>query len=114
MYAATGESHSFDFRAGSDQEHIITQFSEWAKEIKCQNGTQVGHSCRCDTLSFGGPKCSDPKHEQRSFEEISLCAVLVTTVLLLIIGASVWLCGKREDEEYGQYHGRLATMHAYT
>jgi serine protease 16 len=113
-FVPTSKSHCFDFGGGPDQQSIIDQLREWAEGTYCKNGAHVGHSCHCSTSGFGGRNCADLKHEQSSFEAIALCAVIVTTVLLLIIGASVWLCGKTEDEDSGQVRARLMAMHTYT
>lgn len=82
----------------------FNQLDEWLNEEKnyfdCKHGTRVFGKCRCNE-HYGGNECQHLMHPERSFKYITILSVAVPTVLLLIIGGGVWLCGKREDNEIG-------------
>ena len=86
------------------QKAILSDIYNWNNQsmenVVCEHGVRVFGYCKCDN-QYGGDLCNYKVHAQSSFKIITILAVAVPTLLLLIIGALVWFCGKREDNEIG-------------
>ena len=84
--------------------NTITKMSFWLgsvdTELCGEHGRRVLNSCICDD-SHGGATCEDEVHTQTSFRVVTIASVVVPTILLLIIGGIVWVCGKKEDSDFG-------------
>ncbi|OHT17614.1 Clan SC, family S28, unassigned serine peptidase [Tritrichomonas foetus] len=110
VYIIEGGFHCDDMlpysndNASIAREAAVHDIIEWGNQKqnprKCENGIPIFGSCKC-YKNFGGDDCEYKTHPQQSFKIITYLAVLVPTILLLIIGSAVWLCGKREESEIG-------------
>lgn len=67
---------------------------------KCEHGYRSFGECTCKK-GYGGAECQHLMHPEKSFKVITILSVAVPTLLLLIIGAGVWLSGRHEDNEIG-------------
>jgi hypothetical protein len=75
----------------------------------CDTRQWAGARCLCN-LSNSGLDCTRSMHLQKNFQIVAVSAVLITSILLLIIGISVWICGgKPEDEGHGMQRQILYT-----
>ena len=66
----------------------------------CVHGKRILNSCICDD-SHSGERCDEEAHTQRNFRIVTIASVVIPTILLLIIGGIVWVCGKKEDSDFG-------------
>lgn len=86
------------------REFVISTMEKWIKFSKSNpcgaHGYLVLNSCKCDDRHTG-TYCDQEVHTQSSFQIVTILSVIVPTILLLIIGGSVWICGKREDSDFG-------------
>lgn len=99
-----------DLRETDSQESIqarndaFDQLNRWSHDelnpADCEHGVRVFGSCVCNE-HYGGDRCQHKMHPEKSFKIVTILSVAVPTLLLLIIGAGVWFCGKREDNEIG-------------
>ena len=72
----------------------------YEKDLCGTHGKRILNSCVCDG-SHKGEFCEDEVHTQTSFRVITIASVVIPTILLLIIGGIVWVCGKKEDSDFG-------------
>jgi hypothetical protein len=96
------ESDTAKLNDFSDDSLVMDDLRNWMNGaiIDCgENGHRVWNSCSCNAGGWGGAKCEQFGHPEKNFKIIAVCAVTITSLLLLIIGASVWWCGKREDDD---------------
>ena len=86
------------------RENVITKMEFWLgsadTDLCGEHGRRVLNSCICDE-SHSGPMCEEEVHTQTSFRVVTIASVVVPTILLLIIGGIVWVCGKKEDSDFG-------------
>ena len=88
------------------RKRVIEQMQKWMERSDfgvdlCKNGgVRVMTKCQCPK-GWGGYDCSVSTVKYTHFKTITIGAVAVTTALLLILGVFIWLCGKREESEFG-------------
>lgn len=105
-----GEAHCADLHDPNvnDSEYltnaralVIEKMKKWMLfDGKCVHGTLINHVCKCD-IDYTGEHCEEKFLRQRSFKIITILATVVPTLLLLVIGFSIWNCGKHEESEFG-------------
>lgn len=104
-------AHCDDLRRpnGTDSESLknmrnytIEKMTKMLLMYKCvtKHGYEVLGSCVCNE-GFGGEFCDEPVPTKNSFQVVTVASVIVPTFLLLIIGGIVWVCGKKEDSDFG-------------
>jgi hypothetical protein len=87
-----------DVREVRELNNIMIEIDKVYIHPCCELETRAGARCFCNS-SFSGPACTRAVHMELSFRIVAISAVSLTSILLLIIGIAVWLCGGRPDDE---------------
>ena len=88
------------------RQRVIAQMQNWMERADmsldlCKNGgTRILTKCKC-VKGWGGPDCATETVRYIYFKSITVSAVAITTALLLILGVFIWMCGRREESEFG-------------
>jgi hypothetical protein len=101
----TNSPHCWDLQNVSAIANITDEINSIYFRPNCQSESRVGRKCWCNA-SFSGFDCTRAVHQEENFRIVAISAVLVTSILLLIIGISVWLCGGRTEDETRMTHSR--------
>lgn len=84
------------------QQHVFNFTSNILKGRKCnhEGGYEVLGNCICKE-AYAGEFCEISVPTREHFKVVTVASVVVPTFLLLIIGGIVWVCGKKEDSDFG-------------
>jgi hypothetical protein len=103
--AAGIESHGYHshdlLRPVSLLNDILARLANWIQfnspemDICHAKGQRILSHCKCNK-GWAGDACEDHTHPQEQFRIVSIVAVVLTTVLLLVLGSAIWLCGKND------------------